>query len=658
MNSKSFLFLALTVLAGNLAVHAQSTAFTYQGRLDSSGSPSTGSYDLRVFVFDAAGGGFLRGFLTNSAVVVSNGLFTTTLDFGFGVFNGGPRWLEIGVRSNGTATAFNTLAPRQAVLPAPYAITAGNLSGALSSANLSGIYSGQVSFNNGGNAFFGSGANLNGLNASQLTSGTVPAPALGNAWGITGNAGTTPGTQFLGTTDNQPLEFKVNNQRALRIEPTFSGLPNIIWGSAANTVEGGVQAATIAGGNRNTIRGNASYSTIGGGETNTVEGGVQAATIAGGNRNTIRGNASYSTIGGGVFNTIGLNSFYATIGGGDHNNIGSNSLSATIAGGDFNNIGSNSLSATIAGGQGNAIGWNSSYATIAGGYGNNIGLNSSYATIAGGHGNTTGWNSRFATIAGGYNNFATNLAFAAGTQARAIHTGAFVWADSRPLDFVSTASDQFNIRAQGGVRLNNDTSMSFGNQTRQMLNLYGIKYGIGVQASSLYFRSDSASATDGFIWYKGGIHSDGYAQPGAGGTELMHLVQGALYVNGTFVSSSDRNVKENFKPVDTRAVLDKVAALPVSEWNYKADTASRHIGPMAQDFYAAFGVGPDDKHITTVDEGGVALAAIKGLNEKVESGTQRSETRMERLETENAELKARLEKLERMLQHTLDGVAK
>ncbi len=607
MNSKSFFLLALTVLSGTPNLHAQSTAFTYQGRLDSSGSPSTGSYDLRVFVFDAAGGGFLRGFLTNSAVVVSNGLFTTTLDFGFGVFNGGPRWLEIGVRSNGTATAFNTLAPRQAVLPAPYAITAGNLSGALSSANLSGIYSGQVSFNNGGNAFFGSGANLNGLNASQLTSGTVPAPALGNAWGITGNAGTTPGTQFLGTTDNQPLEFKVNNQRALRIEPTVSGLPNIIWGSAANTVEGGVQAATIAGGNRNTIR----------------------------------GNASYSTIGGGVFNTIGLNSFYATIGGGDHNNIGSNSLSATIAGG-----------------QGNAIGWNSSYATIAGGYGNNIGLNSSYATIAGGHGNTTGWNSRFATIAGGYNNFATNLAFAAGTQARAIHTGAFVWADSRPLDFVSTASDQFNIRAQGGVRLNNDTSMSFGNQTRQMLNLYGIKYGIGVQSSSLYFRSDSASATDGFIWYKGGIHSDGYAQPGAGGTELMHLVQGALYVNGTFVSSSDRNVKENFKPVDTRAVLDKVAALPVSEWNYKADTASRHIGPMAQDFYAAFGVGPDDKHITTVDEGGVALAAIKGLNEKVESGTQRSETRMERLETENAELKARLEKLERMLQPTLDGVAK
>ena len=54
----------------------------------------------------------------------------------------------------------------------------------------------------------------------------------------------------------------------------------------------------------------------------------------------------------------------------------------------------------------------------------------------------------------------------------------------------------------------------------------------------------------------------------------------------------------------------------------------------------------------------MALAAIKGLNEKVESGTQRSETRMERLETENAELKARLEKLERMLQHTLDGVAK
>jgi len=63
--------------------------------------------------------------------------------------------------------------------------------------------------------------------------------------------------------------------------------------------------------------------------------------------------------------------------------------------------------------------------------------------------------------------------------------------------------------------------------------------------------------------------------------------------------------------------LERVASLPISRWNFKTDAATRHIGPMAQDFYAAFNVGTDDKHIATVDEGGVALAAIQGLNEKL-----------------------------------------
>ena len=62
----------------------------------------------------------------------------------------------------------------------------------------------------------------------------------------------------------------------------------------------------------------------------------------------------------------------------------------------------------------------------------------------------------------------------------------------------------------------------------------------------------------------------------------------------------------------------KVAALPITLWNFKTDAGTRHIGPMAQDFHSAFNVGTDDKHIATVDEGGVAFAAIQGLNQKLE----------------------------------------
>jgi hypothetical protein len=61
-------------------------------------------------------------------------------------------------------------------------------------------------------------------------------------------------------------------------------------------------------------------------------------------------------------------------------------------------------------------------------------------------------------------------------------------------------------------------------------------------------------------------------------------------------------------------VLDKVARLPIDRWSYKSERGVRHVGPMAQDFYAAFGVGADDKHITSIDEDGVALAAIKALH--------------------------------------------
>jgi len=121
------------------------------------------------------------------------------------------------------------------------------------------------------------------------------------------------------------------------------------------------------------------------------------------------------------------------------------------------------------------------------------------------------------------------------------------------------------------------------------------------------------------------------------------LVVGNAYCNGnTWSPASDRNLKSGFEPVDARAVLEKVSALPITSWHYTNDAGTPHLGPMAQDFYTSFGVGADDKHIADVDENGVALAAIQGLNQKVESENTA-------LRAENAELSARLEKLERLV---------
>jgi hypothetical protein len=251
----------------------------------------------------------------------------------------------------------------------------------------------------------------------------------------------------------------------------------------------------------------------------------------------------------------------------------------------------------------------------------------------------------YGTIPGGLSNSVVGFySLAAGRQAKANHQGSFVWADSDSSDFASTANDQFNIRARGGVRISDNTpNFSFGSTTRQMLMLWGGVYGVGVQSSTLYFRTGNGP-DDGFAWYQSGVHSDDQFDAGTGGTQLMRLDRFGLVVNGTFINASDRNSKENFEPVDSREVLDKVAALPLSKWNYKLDGSSRHLGPMAQDFYAAFGVGPDDKHIATVDADGVALAAIQGLNQKLTE-------ELKHRDAENAELKQRLEALEKIIRH-------
>jgi len=95
--------------------------------------------------------------------------------------------------------------------------------------------------------------------------------------------------------------------------------------------------------------------------------------------------------------------------------------------------------------------------------------------------------------------------------------------------------------------------------------------------------------------------------------------------SGAWSNLSDRTMKTGVIPLDDASVLAKVAALPVSEWSYTSEHGVRHVGPMAQDFYAAFRVGEYDRHITSIDEDGVALAAIKAL--ALQNGSLHAENR-------------------------------
>jgi hypothetical protein len=474
-----------------------------------------------------------------------------------------PYWLEVQV--GGVA-----LAPRVKLTSSPYSLNALSVTdGAVTTSKLAdnAVTSGKIQpnvvsgvegvSNDGGNIDLVPGSNITIAGNDAANTITIGA---NDVWKLNGNGGTDPIRDFLGTTDNKALELRVNNVRALRLEPD-PYCPNIICGVSSNNVTPGVHGATISGGGSGSYANSVTkeYGTVGGGEYNIASGIY--ATISGGINN--KASEMYDTVGGGNFNTT-------------------SGSQATVSGGG-NNVASGA-SANVSGGGGNTA--SGQVATIGGGGSNKA--DGDYSTIGGGHDNTA--SGSYATVPGGYNNIALGAyGFAAGRKSRVYHQGAFMFADSNNFIFASQNNNEMAMRCTGGARIVTGINGATGAITA------------GVQVS-------------------------------AGG--------------GSWSSISDRNLKENFIQMDGHEVLNRLASIPVESWNYKSQNpAIRHIGPMAQDFYAAFGLGEDDKHITTVDADGVALAAIQGLYELVKE----KEAELAIQKEQNAELRQRIDDLEARL---------
>jgi hypothetical protein len=302
-----------------------------------------------------------------------------------------------------------------------------------------------------------------------------------------------------------------------------------------------------------------------------------------------------------------------------------------------------------------------------------------YATVGGGLVNYSSGTA--ATVPGGWGNQAVgDYSFAAGFAAQANHDGAFVWADaSTSSGFGSTTSNQFAVRATGGVQLAtgsgtgltmNGQNVTFSNSTTTFVTGVGSLAIVadapvpGITASSPTFSGHMRLRNALEIWPNAGVATNG------GSLDIRALNGVAtISMSGTngnitctsLTQTSDRNAKQDFAPVCSAQILDKVARLPISQWSYKQDAATRHLGPMAQDFYSLFNVGPDDKHIAVVDEGGVALAAIQGLNQKLEERATTLERWLERAEAENTQLKqevATLKELVNSINRKLDEGAR
>jgi hypothetical protein len=254
---------------------------------------------------------------------------------------------------------------------------------------------------------------------------------------------------------------------------------------------------------------------------------------------------------------------------------------------------------TVAGGEGNQVGPIAEYGTVSGGLSNRAG--GGWASVGGGQINLA--SGLHATVPGGFGNLATGAAsFAAGRGSKAHgqhavamgyhaiaqYNGCIVFGDDSTTDDVFCSNlNQFVARSKGG-----------------------------------------------FYLYTGGNVTTGYT--------------GAVLASGTSAwgVASDRGGKEEIVPVDSAEVLAKVAAMPLSTWQWKTETgAVRHMGPMAQDFHAAFGLGDSDRRIVTVDADGVALAAIQGLNAKLESKVAEQDAQIERLRHSNEDLRRSVERL-------------
>jgi len=296
------------------------------------------------------------------------------------------------------------------------------------------------------------------VNAGEVSLDTAFVDGL--YWKQGGNANTDPATKFLGTTDDQPMDLRVDNQRAARFEHVVNGAfdsINVMAGSPANAVEGaGTFGATIAGGGylmNGQMHGNtvtAKGGTIGGGWDNEAG---ELGTVGGGSNN--RASAFSGMVGGGHDNRA-TDLEAAVCGGADNQADG---LAAFVGGGQMNYAGLG-VGAVVAGGTSNE-----SLTLCAVGGGTNNHATGIYSTIGGGSGNTAF--STASTVPGGFENRATGAySFAAGYRARADDPGCFVWCDPGMTNGASSFTDnQFLAVTTGGVVLQRTDPLNGSNIT-------------------------------------------------------------------------------------------------------------------------------------------------------------------------------------------------
>jgi hypothetical protein len=662
-----FLQILLTLFlcfSGALA-HAQTTAFNYQGRLSDGGNPPSGLYDLQFRLFDAASSGNQVGMtILRDDVTVVGGVFSVSVDFGAAAFPGADRWLEIDVRPGASTGTFTTLNPRQAIDATPYALQSLNAANAL---QLAGVASDQYVLTTdprlsdaraptaGSAHYIHNTASLqSGSNFNITGNGTIGGNLnLPNTSGATTGILTLGGNRFLHNFGTENM-FVGRNAGNL----TMSGYSNTATGDRAflsnttgywNTSNGTVALYSNTTGNSNAATGTAALYSNTTGNSNTATGTGTMYNNTGGSSNTATGTSALFSNTSGSYNTAtgagalftsttsgyntatGFQALYFNTTGENNTALGANALTANTTGYQNTSVGSEALPFNTTGIWNVAIGSEALYSNTTGNTNTAIGYQALYSNkpntepASQAHNNIAiGWRALYSNTTGN-----TNIAI--GTNALlGLTTGG------------------------GNVAIGADTlGPGLGNHNTMIGNSAG------------NWGSSQGSYENTFVGYQAaleinlpaGIHNataigahatvDASNKIRLGNQEITVLES---QVGLTAVS--DRNAKENLRPVDADDVLRKLAGMEVMSWNYIGhDPADfRHYGPVAQDFFAAFGndgVGKvgSPTTINTTDMAGILMLAVQALERR----TAALQNANEALRSENEALEDRLRRLEQSL---------
>jgi len=641
-------------------VSAAPTLVNFQGRLATpSGNPvPDGTYSIRFSLWNAVSGGTEQWNQTIATVQVRNGTFAVLLNTNTANLFNSNLWLEIKVGADAA------LAPRQQIVSVPYALKANSvIDGSITSAS---IANGTITNN-------------------KFASGTFNTLA----WLLGGNSATNPASQFIGTTDNQPLVFRTNNAERMRLSTTgFLGLgnPNSVTGADKFRIDGNtgsfvgmyitessaggglpfygyvtngafayhyvdpsgtwtlylngdtpvrIQALTASYFSTNYFGNNI----IHGSQFNNVDSNVTAGTIAGGGYSTT-GVAEFNrvrslggTIGGGAGNIVGstfggIDGRFATVAGGNKNTAGDNF--ATVAGGLQNTA---MILATVGGGsENNASG---TYSTLGGGESSTA--SGTYSTIGGGRFNTVGGLS--ATVAGGESNTVNGW--------RSIVGGG--WSNSANGEQATVGGGHANSASgtssvvPGGFANTASASLSFAAGNRAKSNHTGTF--VWADSTNVDFASGKANAF--LIRASGGV-GIGTSNPAYKLDVVGDInASGSVRSNG-FTLSSDARFKTNV--VTLNHALDALLNLRGVSYDWdRAKFPEKNFGEGKQVGFLAQEIEKIFPHLVMTAPDGYKAVNYVGVIPVLVEAVKTLKKENDIMKAKNAELEARLERIEAAL---------